>query len=262
VILRHYHNRGILPFEIAQNLTQSEYDEVKDHMPAGMIVRPIYVRTYPNGKIGGQILGYTGKTGRNPDGIIDNHETLWPETEGREGLEQTFNEMLKGKHGEYKLTFDKDGRKTSEKLVTPPVPGYNVVTTLDLRLQELAEKALEAKAKRGAIVILDPNTGDILAKASMPTYDPNAFIPSISAESLRRCKMTRTFHSCLGRSVPPYPLGSTFKVAVGIAALESGAVQRDDQFQCVAAPTSKRDFSQLERESRGAELCRGFDGIL
>ncbi len=94
VILRHYRNRGIMPLEIAQNLSESEYRQVKDNLPAAMIVRPIYVRVYPNGKIAGQIIGYTGKTGRNPDGIVDNHETLWPETEGREGLEQTFNEML------------------------------------------------------------------------------------------------------------------------------------------------------------------------
>jgi len=107
-ILRHYRNRGIMPLEIAQNLSQSEYEQVKDNLPSGMIVRPIYVRVYPNGKLAGQVIGYTGKTGRNPDGIVDNHETLWPETEGREGLEQTFNEMLTGKHGEYKLTFDKD----------------------------------------------------------------------------------------------------------------------------------------------------------
>src|SRR5882724_1862540 len=154
-ILPDYRNRGILPFEILTNLTKSEYDEVKEVKPP-MVVRPIYVRTYPNGRIGGQILGYTGKTGRNLDGIIDNHETLWPETEGREGLEQTFNEMLAGKHGEYKLTFDKDGRKTSEKLIKSAVPGNNIITTLDLRLQQLAEKALESKAKRGAIVIVDP----------------------------------------------------------------------------------------------------------
>src|SRR5439155_21099483 len=167
-ILRHYRNRGIMPLEIAQNLSQSEYEEVKDNLPSGMIVRPIYVRVYPNRKLAGQVIGYTGKTGRSPDGIVDNHETLWPETEGREGLEQTFNEMLTGKHGEYKLTFDKDGRKTSEKLITPPEPGYNVVTTLDLHLQELAEKALAAKAKRGAMVIIDQNNGDILALASWP----------------------------------------------------------------------------------------------
>src|SRR4030095_7363662 len=100
-ILRHYRNRGIMPLEIGQNLSRYEYEEVKDSLPAGMIVRPVYVRTYPNGKLAGQIVGYTGKTGRNLDGIVDNHETLWPETEGREGLEQTFNEMLAGKHGEY-----------------------------------------------------------------------------------------------------------------------------------------------------------------
>ncbi len=134
-ILRHYRNRGIMPLEIAQNLSQAEYEKIKDQLPAGVTVRPVYVRIYPNGKVAGQIIGYTGKTGRNPDGIVDNHETLWPETEGREGLEQTFNGMLTGRHGEYKLTFDKDGRKTSEKLITPPEPGYNVVTTLDLHLQ-------------------------------------------------------------------------------------------------------------------------------
>ncbi|PYL10951.1 MAG: hypothetical protein DMF48_09435, partial [Verrucomicrobia bacterium] len=150
-ILRHYRNRGVMPFEIAPNLTPLDYEGIKDKLPPGMMVRPVYVRIYPNGKVAGQIVGYTGKTGRNPDGIVDNHETIWPQTEGREGLEQTFNEMLTGKNGEYKLTFDKDGRKTSEKLVTPPEPGYNVVTTLDLHLQDLAEKALAAKAKRGAM---------------------------------------------------------------------------------------------------------------
>src|SRR6266478_1807584 len=234
-ILRHYRNRGILPFEIAQNLSADEYEAVKDRTNDGMVVRPIYVRTYPNGKLAGQIIGYTGKTGRNLDGIIDNHETLWPGTEGREGLEQTFNDMLTGKHGEYKLTFDKDGRTTSEKLITPPVPGYNVVTTLDLHLQELAEKALEAKAKRGAVVIIDPNNGDILAMASWPTYDPNVFVPSISPEKFKALQddpdiplLPRAFRSS-------YPPGSVFKVAVGIAALETGAVHSEDLYQCLPA---------------------------
>src|SRR5881392_2466384 len=232
-ILRHYHNRGILPLEIAQNLSKSEYEAVKDRTKDFLVARPIYVRIYPNGKVAGQIIGYTGKTGRNLDGIIDNHETLWPETEGREGIEQTFNELLTGKHGEYKLTFDKDGRKTSEKLIKSAVPGNNVITTLDLRLQQLAEKALESKAKRGAIVIVDPTDGDILAMASWPTYDPNLFVPSISAEKFKQLQddpniplLARDFRSA-------YPPGSTFKVGVGIAALETNAVRPDDLYQCV-----------------------------
>jgi penicillin-binding protein 2 len=253
-ILRHYRNRGILPFEIAQNLSADEYEAVKERTKESMmVVRPIYVRTYPNGKLAGQVIGYTGKTGRNLDGIIDNHETLWPETEGREGVEQTFNQMLTGKHGEYKLTFDKDGRKTSEKLVTPPVPGYNVITTLDVRLQELAEKALAAKAKRGALVIVDPNNGDILAMASWPTYDPNLFIPTISAEKFKRLQddpdiplLPRAFRSS-------YPPGSTFKVAVGIAALESGAVRPNDEYECVPAiEIGNLTFHNWKKGDRGA----------
>lgn len=253
LIKRHYRNRGILPFEIAQNLTNKEYDEVKDRLPAGMALRPYYVRTYPNGSIAGQIIGYTGKTGRNPDGIIDNHEVLWPETEGREGLEQTFNQVLTGQHGEYKITFDKDGRKTSEKIVTPPVPGHTVVTTLDLRLQELAEKALEAKAKRGAIVVVDPNTGDILAMASWPTYNPNAFTPNISPEKFKALQddpdiplLPRAFRSA-------YPPGSVFKVGVGIAVLESGIVRADDEFECMPAlQIGNVVFHNWKKTNRGA----------
>jgi len=252
-ILRHYHNRGIMPMEIAQNLTQVEHEQIKNEPPPGVIVRPTYVRVYPNGKVAGQIIGYTGKTGRNPDGIVDNHETLWPETEGREGLEQTFNQMLAGKHGEYKLTFDKDGRKTSEKLITPPEPGYNVVTTLDLRLQQLAEKALEAKAKRGAIVIIDPNNGDILALASWPTYDPNLFVPSISAEQLKTLQDDKDIPLLPRAYRSSYPPGSTFKIAVGIAALESAAVHPDDRYECVPSiQIGNVTFHNWKKGNRGA----------
>jgi len=252
-IIKHYRNRGGLPLEIAQNLSDDEYAAVKDRTKDSMVVRPVYIRTYPNGKVAGQIVGYTGKTGRNLDGIIDNHETIWPETEGREGLEQTFNELLTGKHGEYKLTFDKDGRKTSEKLISAPVPGSTIVTTLDLRLQELAEKALAAKAKRGALVIVDPNSGDILAMASWPGYNPNVFIPSISADKFKALQddpdiplLPRAFRSS-------YPPGSTFKVAVGLAALESGSVRPEDLYQCVPAiEIGNLTFHNWKKSDRGA----------
>ncbi len=253
LILRHYHNRGILPLEIAQNLTEAQSGELKGNLPRELALRPIYIRTYPNGKTAGPIIGYSGKTSRNPDGIIDNHEVLWPETEGREGLEQTFNAMLTGQHGQYKLTFDKDGRKTSEKIVTPPIPGYTVVTTLDLRLQDLVEKALETKAKKGAIVVLDPNNGDVLAMASWPSYNPNAFVPNISGEKFKALQddpdiplLPRAFRSS-------YPPGSTFKVAVGIAALESGTVSATDEYQCVPSlQVGNVIFHNWKKTDRGA----------
>ena len=74
-ILRHYHNRGILPFEISTNLSAEEYEAAKAHLPPEMTLRGVYLRVYPQGKVAGQIVGYCGRTGRNPDGIIDNHAT-------------------------------------------------------------------------------------------------------------------------------------------------------------------------------------------
>ncbi|HEX4668240.1 MAG TPA: penicillin-binding protein 2 [Chthoniobacterales bacterium] len=252
-ILRHYHNRGFLPFEIAQNLKDSELAELQENLPAGLSLRPIYTRIYPNKSLAGQIVGYTGRTSRNADGIIQNGQVLWPETEGREGLELTFNSMLTGRHGKYKVTFDRDGRKTSERIVEPPVPGYNVVTTLDLHLQELAEKALAAKAKRGAIVIMNPNNGDILALASWPTYDPNLFVPSISKAKFKELQddpdiplLPRAYRSA-------YPPGSTFKVAVGLAAFQSGTITPQDQYECVPAmDIGNTTFHNWKKSDRGS----------
>ena len=252
-ILRHYHNRGFLPFEIAQNLTDDERSEVSGKLPAGLSLKPIYLRFYPNDSVAGQIIGYTGRTSRNADGIIQNGQVLWPETEGREGLELTFNSMLTGRHGKYKVTFDRDGRKTSERIVEPPVPGYNVVTTLDLRLQELAEKALAAKAKRGAIVIMDPNNGDVLAMASWPTFDPNDFVPFISTAKFKELQddpdiplLPRAYRSA-------YPPGSTFKVAVAIAAFESGTITPQDEYECVPAmDIGNTTFHNWKKTDRGS----------
>ncbi|MGI8431644.1 MAG: penicillin-binding transpeptidase domain-containing protein, partial [Chthoniobacterales bacterium] len=196
-------------------------------------LKPIYQRIYPQGALAGALIGYTGRTSRNADGIIQNGQLLWPETEGREGLEQTFNSMLTGRPGHYKVTFDRDGKKTSDRVVDPPVPGYNVVTTLDLKMQERAEKALAAKAQRGAIVIMEPHTGDILAMASWPTFDPNVFIPSISSAKYKQLQNDPDIPLLPRAYRATYPPGSTFKVAVGIAALETGAVTVDDQYECV-----------------------------
>ena len=88
-ILRHYHNRGFLPLEIAQNLSESERTELQDNLPVGLSLKPSYLRFYPNKSVAGQVIGYTGRTSRNADGIIQNGQLLWPESEGREGSGRT-----------------------------------------------------------------------------------------------------------------------------------------------------------------------------
>ena len=165
-VLKHYKNRGVLPYVIAQDLRPAEVESVNRSKSDALAVQPVYLRHYPNGSLAGHIVGYAGRGGRIPDGPIENNELLWPNAEGRDGLEQSFDDQLQGKVGQYNISFDATGRKASEQISIPPQPGYNVVTTLDLDLQRLCEESLDKGTKRGALVMIDPNTGEILAMAS------------------------------------------------------------------------------------------------
>jgi penicillin-binding protein 2 len=225
ILLKHYHNRGLLPLDIALDLSKDEVDLVRQQAQDHLSLHPEYQRFYPNGGLAGQILGYTGRSGRPSEGPVTNNELLWPPSEGREGLEQTFNSQLTGRNGQMNITFDAQGQKASEKIMIPPQPGANVVTTLDAEMQRMTEAALKSGAKRGAIVIVDATNGDILAMASTPSYDPNTFAANYKALEADPAVplLPRAFRSA-------YPPGSTFKVPVGIAALESGAIKLDDEF--------------------------------
>jgi penicillin-binding protein 2 len=229
-ILKHYHNRGLLPLDIAIDLMPSEVATIKDRAPEHLSLHPMYQRFYPNGPLAGQILGYAGRSGRQADGPVQNNDLLWPVPEGREGLEQTFNTQLTGRNGQINMAFDAKGQKASEKIVIPPQPGANVITTLDEDVQRITEEALNKVARRGAVVLVDATNGDVIAMASTPCYNPNSFVPTISASAFKALEddpniplLPRAFRSA-------YPPGSTFKVPVGIAALESGAIKLDDEF--------------------------------
>jgi penicillin-binding protein 2 len=230
--LKHYKNRGVIPFVILQDLKPSEIEAIKRDNPQNLVLQATYQRYYPNGGLAGHVIGYAGRTGRTPDGVLQNNDLLWPGAEGREGLEQAFNDQLQGKPGQLNISFDANGKKASEQVTVPPQPGYNVVTTIDENIQRLCEQSLAKGTKRGAIVMLDPNNGDILALASWPSLNPNAFIPSISAEEYKALNddkdlplLPRAFRSA-------YPPGSTFKVFVGLAALNSGKIAPGDEFSC------------------------------
>lgn len=232
LLLKHYKNRGVLPLVVAQDLRPDEIEAFNQRKPEMLSLLPTYQRFYPNGALAGHVIGYAGRTGRMPDGPIENSQPLWPGAEGREGLEQTFDDQLQGKDGQFNIAFDPTGKKVSEQVSIPPQPGYNVVTTIDENIQRLCEQALEKGAKRGAIVVIDPNNGDILALASWPTINPNAFIPNISSEDFKALQedpsiplLPRAFRSA-------YPPGSTFKVTSGLAALQEHVVKIDDTFSC------------------------------
>jgi len=166
---------------------------------------------------------------------IENGDVIFPESEGREGLEQIYDAQLRGQPGQMDVTFDAEGRKTSERISRPPVPGLNVVTTLDLDLQTIAEDVLSKNAKKGAIVIIDPNTGEILTLASWPSMDPNMFVPFVDPVRFEAAQkdpavplLPRAYRSA-------YPPGSTFKTVVGLAAFSEGKIKHDTEFGCPTA---------------------------
>jgi penicillin-binding protein 2 len=233
--VQHYRNRGAIPFDIATDLSSDDVARAQGKVPPGLTLRAIYVRTYPQGPLAGQVVGYTGRTSRESTRILQNNEPLWPESEGREGLEQTFDDQLRGKPGQLNLTFDKDGNKSGERIAAPPEPGYNVVTTLDVDIQRLAEKILQKRAKRGAIVVMDPNTGDVLALASWPTIDPNDFVPTISEEKFQKIANDPNIPMLPRAYRSAYPPGSTFKMFVGVAGFETHAINPTDEFDCPPA---------------------------
>lgn len=231
-ILNHYKNRGVLPMDIAEDLLPREITSLQKSMPPDQVLRQTYVRFYPSGLLAAHIIGYTGQQAPLSARPIENNDLIFPESEGREGLEQIFDKELRGQPGLLQITFGQDGKKASERIARQPVPGYNVITTLDVNVQEICEKTLAKNAKRGAMVVMDPNTGEILAMASYPAFNPNDFVPTIKQSVFSAYSndpadplVPRAFRSA-------YPPGSTFKTFVGLAALNSGLIKTDEVFFC------------------------------
>ena len=230
--LKHYKNRAVVPWVIAQDLKLGELEAFKRAKPESLTLQPVYQRIYPNGALAAHVIGYAGRAGRIQDGPIENNELLWPNAEGREGLEASFDDQLQGKNGQYHISFDTEGRRASEQITIPPQPGYNVVTSIDTHIQQICEEALAHGCKRGAMVVVDPNTGDVLALASWPSFNLNMFVPKISEADFKMLNddpniplLPRAFRSA-------YPPGSTFKVFVAVAAMQSGKIDKDDEFNC------------------------------
>ncbi len=232
VVSEHYRNRPLLPFEIVQDLLPAELAVLQKGVPEGLMLRPVYVRFYPNGQVAGHILGYVGRAGRMQTGPIRENEMLWPEFEGRDGIEQAFNSQLTGSAGQMNITFDSLGKQISEVVSIPPQAGSNVILTLDLEMQRAAEDILAKDARRGALVVVEPSTGDILVLASWPVFNPNTFVPFLSSEQYQSLQEDPSIPLLPRAYRSSYPAGSIYKVVTGIAALESGAIRRDSYFDC------------------------------
>ncbi len=234
-ILNHYKNRRWLPLPFSSMLTQAQKEAVEEDLGPGLELFPTYQRYYPGGGSACHIVGYVGKKAKLPAGPVASGEPLWPLTEGREGLEGTFDRHLQGTPGSINYLFDANGLKLGEEIVRQPLPGKNVVTAIDSQMQQLAEKALADHTDRGAFVVMDVHSGDIYAMASRPTYDINIWIPAISNAEFKALQENPDLPLFPRAFRGQYPPASTFKVSVALAALESGVVDATTLVDC---PTS------------------------
>lgn len=236
----HYRHRRWLPLLVTGQLGDKEAHDIQSKLTSGLVLNPLYRRIYPNGELAAHIIGYSGSVGKLPTGPINFNEPLWEESEGRAGLEKIFNTQLTGEPGMKKLLFDENGNKLLEEQVKRPRPGGTLVTTLDLDWQKLAEKTLRNGCRRGAFVVIDVVTGEVLVMASRPSFDLNRFIPGISETDFKALNddPSAPMHGRAFQSV--YPPASAFKPVVALAALNNGTVTENSTVYCPAAITIGR----------------------
>jgi penicillin-binding protein 2 len=211
----------------------------------GVQINQVSLRRYDQGAIAAQVLGYVGEISkeqlesRAEDGYAAGDRI------GQAGVESAYDTFLRGRPGIGRVYVDALGQvKSAREYQQLPEAGHNVRLTIDADLQRVAEEAIEYgirvahedgrwAADGGALVAMDPNTGEILALASNPTFDPRIFTGRVEQKDLNKLKDPSANVPTLNRAVAGvYPPGSTFKPITALAALEEGMVAPDELIQC------------------------------
>jgi penicillin-binding protein 2 len=189
----------------------------------GVDVRARLIRQYPHGDVASHVIGYIGRINQREKASIGE----WPEEEqanyrgteyiGKLGAEQSYERELHGVTGFERVETSAGGRAVRSLANTPATPGNTVVLAIDIQLQKLVEDMFGER--RGALVALDPKTGEVLAFVSKPTFDPNLFVEGIDHESWQGLNESID-KPLLNRALRgTYPPGSTYKPFMALAAL-------------------------------------------
>jgi penicillin-binding protein 2 len=190
----------------------------------GVDIKARLFRSYPYGELGSHVVGYIGRINQaekeNIEGSEDEGNYRGTDYIGKLGVEQSFEQQLHGITGVEQVETSAGGRAMRRLASNPATPGNTVRLSLDIRLQKLVEDMFGDR--RGALVALDPKTGDVLAFVSKPTFDPNLFVDGIDTESWQYLRDSLD-KPLLNRALRgTYPPGSTYKPFMAMAALESG----------------------------------------
>jgi len=223
---KHYSEKLALPLPLAVNLNQQQVARLLESSfnAPGVDLEVQPNRHYPGGTLAAHLLGFLVRDNRSMEGEVADFNFRLSDYRGLAGIERDFDADLRGKAGAKSVLVNSLGYRQSENVWMPAEPGKNVVLTIDAVIQQAAESALQSAmggTVRGAVVVMDPHNGDVLAMASAPTFDPNAFIPYISTEEWRRISDNTLKHQVNRAMQENYAPGSVFKVVTGLAALET-----------------------------------------
>ncbi|MHB1460861.1 MAG: penicillin-binding protein 2 [Armatimonadota bacterium] len=188
----------------------------------GLMVQTQPVRYYPDGLLASHVLGALGKVNADEYANLESTGVGREDYIGKSGIELRLQNYLQGTAGGRKLKVDATGRQRGELAYQPPIPGCTVQLTLDKKLQRAAEAAFGDRA--GAVVAMNPKTGEILAMNSFPRYDPNIFSSKMKSSAWKQIANDRRFPLQNRALAGRYPPGSTFKMVTAAAALKAGAI--------------------------------------
>jgi len=216
------------PVNIVQDLDQniiSRLLEDRFSFPP-LTIEPDLIRLYPKKNFATHVLGYIGEITKNE---LEEHKELnykMGDIIGKNGVESTFEQYLKGQKGGHFIEVDSIGRKIKTLKTDPSKKGSNIKLTIDMNIQKKLENLLEGKSSAG--VVMDVNTGEIIAMASKPDFDPNMFSSGITKKDWE--KIQKLQYPFLNRAINPYTPGSIFKIITTTAGLELGKTNQYRQF--------------------------------
>ncbi len=216
----------------------------------GLRIQAESQRNYPQGSLGGHLLGYVGEVSPEQQGEPAFAGLGQGSMVGKAGVEKTYDRMIRGTAGEKTIEVDARGNERKTVEVAEQTPGDDLYLGLDLRMQQMAESLLGEEA--GAVVVLDTTNGDVLALASRPAFDPNQLSRGLTPATWEQI-VTDPRHPLTNRALQgQYPPGSTFKIVVAAAALESDKWSSDTKVHCTGAfPSGNHVFKDWKKGGHG-----------
>ena len=195
-----------------------------------MAVIPAQRRLYPQNGMAAHVIGYTGEISEQELDSAEFAKYNPGDVIGKFGIERQYNQMLMGVDGQRQVVVDNRGQPRQVLGIKDAIPGKDIQLTIDLDLQAVAELAMEGR--KGAIVAIDPRTGEVLAMVSRPTFDPNKFTARIRSKDWREIA-DNPDHPLLNRAIQAqFAPGSTFKPLMALAGLETGAIDEKFSVRC------------------------------